>query len=282
MSQPKSPKKPGAQDALQPFAEALREQVPSKEALLSEGKALTLRRRKNRNSLGAGLLTVALACGIWTTDPAWHTEEVIVAIGQRQHLQLRDGSQVELDSGTHLRIERRLRSRQLELVKGEALFTVVHGDSPFIVRSQGVRIRDIGTVFDVRSDQRGVDVAVLEGMVEVVNAQSRVIRLQADQQLRASADQMGSVQPFDKARGTAWLHGKLRFDGTPLREVVADLGRYRQAPVRVADARAGDLRLSGEFDSTSVEALINLLPSILPVNLQRSPDGTVILSRKPG
>lgn len=282
MSSPKSPKKQAGQDALQPFADALREQVPSREALLNEGKALTLRRRKHRNTLGAGLLSVALASVFWITDPAWQTEEVIVAIGQRQHLNLRDGSQVELDSGTHLRIERRLRSRQLELVRGQALFTVVHADNPFIVRSQGVRIRDIGTVFSVRSDQRGVDVGVLEGLVEVANAQAQVTRLQADQQLRASLNVMSSVQPFDKARDTAWLHGKLRFDGTPLREVIADLARYRQAPVRVADGRAGDLRLSGEFDSASVEDLINMLPSILPVNLQRAPDGTVTLTRKPG
>lgn len=282
MNAPKSPKKPIPEDALQPFADALREQVPSKEALLNEGKAFTLRRRKNRNALGAGLLSVALAMGIWVTDPAWQTEDVIVAVGQRQQIQLRDGSHVELDSGTHLRIERRLRSRQLELVKGQALFTVVHGDNPFIVRSQGVRVRDIGTVFDMRSDPRGVDVGVIEGIVEVENAQSQVIRLQANQQLRASLNVMGSVQPFDQARSTAWRHGKLRFDGTPLREVVADLARYRQAPVQIRDSRAGELRLSGEFDSASVEALIDMLPSILPVNLQRLPDGTVTLSRKAG
>ncbi|HEX8544333.1 MAG TPA: FecR domain-containing protein [Pseudomonas sp.] len=272
-------KKPPAQDALHPFADALREQVPSREALLNEAKAFSQRRRKTRTALGTGLLTLALLGAIWKIDPAWQTEDVWVAKGTRQQLQLRDGSQVSLDSGTHLRIERRLRSRQLELVEGQALFSVVHADTPFIVRSQGVEVRDIGTVFSVRSDQRGVDVAVLEGVVEVSNARSPALRLEAGQQLRASAERIDRVQGFNKAQLTAWQNGKLRFDGTPLKDVVVDVGRYRQAPVRIADARTGELRLSGEFDIDSVESLLNLLPSILPVAVQRAPDGAVTLSR---
>jgi len=274
-----SRKKPAAQDALQPFADALREQVPSREALLSEAKAFSQRRRKTRTALGTGLLTLALLGAVWKVDPAWQTEDVWVAKGTRQQLQLRDGSQVALDSGTHLRIERRLRSRQLELVEGQALFSVVHADTPFIVRSQGVSVRDIGTVFSVRSDQRGVDVAVLEGVVEVSNVRSPALRLAAGQQLRAFAERIDRVQGFNQAQLTAWQHGKLRLDGTPLKDVVVDVGRYRQAPVRIADASTGELRLSGEFDTDSVESLLNLLPSILPVAVQRAPDGTVTLSR---
>jgi transmembrane sensor len=116
-------------------------------------------------------------------------------------------------------------------------------------------------------------------VVEVTNARSSMMRLEAGQQVRASVDVMGSTQIANKNRITAWQSGKLRFDGTPLRDVVADVGRYRKAAVRIADARTGELRLSGEFDSDSVETLISLLPSILPVALQRLPDGTVTFSR---
>ena len=91
-------------DPLQPFADALRERVPSEEALLAEGKAFTKSRRSKQKSLSAGLLIVALAGGLWQLDPAWRTENVQVAIGQRQNLQLPDGSQGLLNSGTHLRI----------------------------------------------------------------------------------------------------------------------------------------------------------------------------------
>ncbi|WP_200846426.1 FecR family protein [Pseudomonas pisciculturae] len=266
-------------DPLQPFADALRERVPSKEALLAEGKAFTKSRRSKQKSLSAGLLIVALAGGLWQLDPAWRTEDVQVAIGQRQDIRLADGTAVTLNSGTHLRIEHRLRSRQLELVRGETSFTVVHEDSPFIVRSQGVRVRDIGTVFNLRSDARGVDVGVIEGSVEVRSGRAAPQVLSVGQQVRATAEQIGSVQPANREALTAWQHGKLRFDGTPLSEVVRTLQQYRAAPIRVADAATGELRLSGEFDTERVEALVGMLPRILPVSLVRTADGSVILNR---
>lgn len=275
-SRPSVPPKP-MDDDLQPFAQALRERVPSREALLAEGKALTRQRRTARNVMGSGVLSLMLLVSAWTLDPAWRSEEVQVAFGQLTRLTLADGTTVLINSGSHLRIEHRLRSRQLELVRGEALFTVVHDDTPFTVRSQGVTVKDIGTVFDVRSDERGVRVGVIEGVVEVSNAQSAPQRLVAGEQMHASAQTTGPVLPLRLDALAAWQHGKLRFDGTPLGEVVADLQHYRQAPIRVADAHAAQLRLSGEFDSASVEALIELLPSILPVRVQRDAHAGVIL-----
>lgn len=124
---------------------------------------MTARRRKAGKAAKASLLSLLVAGSLWWLDPAWHTEQVRVAVGAQRELVLADGSQVLLDSGSRLQIERHLRSRQLELLEGQARFTVVHADAPFIVHSQGVRVRDIGTVFDVRSDVRGVRVGVLEG-----------------------------------------------------------------------------------------------------------------------
>lgn len=162
MSQGKRESKAQA-DPLEVFSEALRERVASREALLAEGKAMTARRRKAGKAAKASLLSLLVAGSLWWLDPAWHTEQVRVAVGAQRELVLADGSQVLLDSGSRLQIERHLRSRQLELLEGQARFTVVHADAPFIVHSQGVRVRDIGTVFDVRSDVRGVRVGVLEG-----------------------------------------------------------------------------------------------------------------------
>jgi Fe2+-dicitrate sensor, membrane component len=216
-----------------------------------------------------------LAWGVWIVDPAWRSEELHTAAGQSESVQLADGSHVVLNSATTLRVESRLRSRQIDLLQGEATFTVVHGPKPFTVRSQGVFVRDIGTAFNVRSDARGVWVAVLEGAVAVSNASSPEQRLEAGQQITATRSSQGQVQAVDVDRAISWQHGKLRFDGTPLQDVLLDIQRYRAAPIRLADPHLSGLRVSGEFDSQSVEALIDLLPSILPVQISRQPDGGV-------
>ncbi|MGG5291180.1 FecR family protein [Pseudomonas shirazensis] len=274
------PRRPGSNDPLTPFELALRNRVPSREALLAEGKAQTVRQRRRKQVLGASLSTVALASMLWGIDPAWRSEDVRTAYGQRHDLQLADGSRIALNSATHLRIEQRLRSRQFELLEGEATFTVAPGDKPFIVRSQGVAVRDISTVFNVRSDSRGVAVAVIEGAVDVSTASAGPQRLLGGQQLMPSRESLGAVAALDPASATAWQQGKLRFDGTPLREVLAEIRRYRQAPIRLADNRLGDLRLSGEFDSAAVESLIDLLPAVMPVMLIRGRDGSVLVSAR--
>ncbi|WJD60528.1 FecR family protein [Pseudomonas kurunegalensis] len=276
MSQDKREDKPQA-DPLDAFSEALRARVASREALLAEGKAMTARRRKAGKAAKASLFSLLLAGGLWWVDPAWQTEHVQVAVGATHELVLTDGSQVLLDSGSRLLIERRLRSRQLELVEGQARFTVVHADAPFIVRSQGVRVRDIGTVFDVRSDARGVRVGVQEGAVEVGSAHGAVQQLTAGQQLLAVAGELGAVQAVQPSAMAAWSSSVLRFDGTPLRDAIVDLQRYSEVPLRLADERTGSLRLSGEFDSRQVRALLEHLPAVLPVTVVRGADGGLVI-----
>lgn len=265
-------------DPLAPFEHALRNRVPSRDALLAEAKAQSARQRRRKQALGGSLATLLLGFTLWSFDPVWYSEDIRTAVGQRDSVQLADGSRVMLNSATHLRIERRLRSRQIELLNGEATFTVEHGDKPFIVRSQEVAVRDIGTVFNVRSDSRGVAVAVLEGEVEVSTRQSPPLRLQGGEQTLAHAGRVGASEAANLDRVTAWQHGKLRFDGTPLSEVIVDIQRYRQAPIRLGDPRIASLRVSGEFDSDAVESLLDLLPAILPVALMRSGDGSVTIS----
>ncbi|MCI1039008.1 FecR family protein [Pseudomonas putida] len=278
MSQGKRESKAQA-DPLEVFSEALRERVASREALLAEGKAMTARRRKAGKAAKASLLSLLVAGSLWWLDPAWHTEQVRVAVGAQRELVLADGSQVLLDSGSRLQIERHLRSRQLELLEGQARFTVVHADAPFIVHSQGVRVRDIGTVFDVRSDVRGVRVGVLEGAVEVGIGHGAVQPLRAGQQLLAAAGELGEVQAVASGAMEAWRSSVLRFDGTPLRDAIVDLQRYSEVPLRLADERTGGLRLSGEFDSRQVRALLDQLPAVLPVTVVRAADGGLVIGR---
>lgn len=265
---------PTVPDALEPYAESLRALLPSREALLAEAKAQSARTANRRRKAAGAALLLALAGWIWLADPALGYRQVEVASSGRELLNLDDGSVIELDAGSVLRIEYRLRSRQFELLEGEGLFSVAHQPKPFIVRSQGVAVRDIGTVFDVRSDLRGVRVAVLEGAVEVDNGEARG-QLTANQQLLASPLALGQIDAARPAELEAWRHDLFHFDGTPLDAVVAQLQRHRVAPIRLEGAPAAAYRLSGEFLTGNVEQLIDTLPRLAPVTVHREDGGVV-------
>lgn len=263
-------------DPLEPYAEALRALVPSREALLAEAKAQSARQANRRRKAAGTALIMALVGWTWLADPSLGYREVKVASSAREVLQLEDGSVVELDAGSVLRIEYRLRSRQFELLEGEGLFSVAHQKAPFIVRSHGVIVRDIGTVFDVLSDTRGVRVAVLEGAVQVSNGQARQ-HLVAQQQLRASRQALGAVETSNPAQLQAWRQDLFHFDATPLDAVVAQVQRHRVAPIRLTGAGAQQHRLSGQYPAGNVEQFIDSLAQLAPVIVHREADGSVTL-----
>ncbi len=266
--------RPPADEALEPYAEALRKRVPSREALLAEAKAQTARQASRKRKATGTALVLTLAGCFWLADPSLGYREVQVASHGREVLRLDDGSVIELDAGSVLRQEYHLRSRQFELLEGEALFSVAHQPKPFIVRSQGVTVRDIGTVFDVRSDRVGVRVAVLEGEVEVQNSGTRQT-LTARQQVQATSKHMGAVEISKPGAIEAWRQDLFHFDGTPLDVVVAQLRRHRVAPIQLEDADSAQHRLSGEFPTANIEQLIDSLPLLAPVLVHREQDGSV-------
>ena len=262
-------------DKLAPFEDALRARFPSREELLAEARAQTQRRRAARQ-LGTAAAVAVFACGLLWADPAWQVTELQTAIGEQRRETLPDGSGVVLNTGTTLRIEHRLRTRRLDLVAGEAAFQVAHGWRPFSVSSGGIAVHDIGTGFTVRRLPDGADVGVFDGEVELAEPGQTPRRLLAGQVVRAvTAGPQQPVREVGVDAVGAWREGRLVFDGTPLSAVLAELARYRRAPLVLDDARAGSLRLSGSYDVAGLEALIDALPQVLPVTVRRGGDGTV-------
>jgi transmembrane sensor len=108
---------------------------------------------------------VAFAGRITGTDSA---EQYITAAGQRSTVILRDGSSVELNSRTRVKVDFNETRRSVELIDGQALFHVAKNPHrPFIVRAGNREIVAIGTAFDVRVDASYLRVTLIEGKVAV-------------------------------------------------------------------------------------------------------------------
>ena len=126
------------------------------------------RTRSTRRSLLAiaASVVVALAGGVWWQSvhyPLYSTD-----IGERRSITLADGSTVDLNARSKLRIEFSKNERRVELLEGQALFQVAKDHSrPFIVASGEATVRAVGTQFDVYRKAGGTTVTVLEGRVAV-------------------------------------------------------------------------------------------------------------------
>jgi transmembrane sensor len=64
----------------------------------------------------------------------------------------------------------------------------------------------------------------------------------------------------------------------PLADVVEDLNRYRQTPLRVASPAVGDLKVTAGFPIDQADHFLASLPKVLPVRLTRDVKGVIVIS----
>lgn len=272
-------------ESLDHYKEALRVRFPGAEEIFRKAEQ---HQRAHKTAVKAGATTAVIAifaASLWILDPVYRSETFATAVGETRSHVLADGSTVALNTGSTLDVQWRLRSRQLRLARGEAMFRVAHGVRDFIVHTPHASVRDIGTAFNVRLDEAGGNpgtaLTVVEGTVEVRNGTDAAV-LTAGQAVFAAPSGLLPPHATDLAVSTAWQRGKLVFDGTPLHRAVDEMRRFHTASIvlDIPDAQASALRLSGEFDHRRIDTLLDLLPTILPVRLQRRPDGEVVITAK--
>ncbi|MFT4241810.1 MAG: FecR domain-containing protein [Acidovorax sp.] len=232
---------------------------------------------------GAAALVLGTATGLlYWADPAWRTEHHATAIGEQRSVALADGSTLTLDTATALDVSWHLRSRRVALRHGQARFAVEPSAwRPFEVTAAATRIRVVGTIFDVRRDRDQVQVTVLQGRVEVRGPGSADAPqlLTPGQRLHLGGPLPATPQPVDATQVGAWQLGRLVFDRTPLREALAEVQRYRSAPIRLRDdGRLGAQAVTGVFETAHTDQLLDLLPRIVPAQVRRHGDGSVEIS----
>lgn len=246
-------------------------QILEARAHLTQARRRPLRRRAFAFALAASLTAVV----VWSADWLSYRDDRTfrTALGERQTVTLADGSRLELDTDTEVAVHYSRHSRELKLVRGQAAFTVAHGDTrPFDVLADNGRIRDIGTQFDVRRRADRVEVAVLEGAVEVFVPNVAAARsLRQNQQLSYTPQgDFSAVESIDAAATAAWRKGQLVFKGQPLGEVLAELGRYHVASLTVTSSRIMDIKVSGTFPTDNLELALTTIAATLPVKLTRT------------
>ena len=122
-------------------------------------------RRRILAAASCAFVLVLAGTAWWKVErfPSYSTD-----IGERRSITLADGSTVDLNARSRLRIEFSKKERRVELDEGQALFQVSKDKNrPFIVSGGAATVRAVGTQFDVNRQASGTTVTVLEGRVAV-------------------------------------------------------------------------------------------------------------------
>jgi transmembrane sensor len=204
-------------------------------------------------------------------------------VGGRETVRLSDGSLIELNTSTQLRIRASAEKRLVMLDKGEAYFQVHHdARRPFVVEAKDGRVVDLGTKFTVRDGADHLEVAVVEGRARFVSAASRskAAVLTPGDVVVATADSMSvtkrSAQELANALG--WRRGVLVFDHTTLADAAAELNRYNREKIVIADPDVRRRIIGATIPLNGVEAFTRVAEKIFGVHVEKS-GGEIIISR---
>src|SRR6185437_14870955 len=143
----------------------------------SPGLRLFLTRIAGRSSrawVGAAAATMLMLIGLiawYATSPDIYRTQT----GERRVVTLADGSRVQLDSSTELRVSYSAHARDLSLSKGQARFDVAHDvERPFSVTAAGQKVIATGTSFNVDMLGSNLLVTLIEGRVVVLPGETSV------------------------------------------------------------------------------------------------------------
>jgi transmembrane sensor len=228
---------------------------------------------------GLGLATVLLAgvvIGVYLSkaEPNKSADEVVYRTqrGEQRRIALDDGSIIVVGPLSEVRLPQA--SRTVELVRGEAYFTIVHDPAkPFEVAAGSGHVRDVGTAFNIALQSGRVVVTVADGAVSVStqrsSEQTRPVLVGQNQQV-AYTDQIGTVSAVDASMTTDWTRGRLAYVDRPLADVAAELSRFSKTDVTISDPSVGALRYTGIVDVDAIDHWATSVAKVYPVRVERS------------
>ena len=190
-----------------------------------------------------------------------------------QTFTLPDSSSVTLAPGATLRLQRHKDNRLVQMT-GKVYFNVRHDDrAPFRVDAGSGFVKVLGTRFQVDS-RDPISVSVVSGKVlfSAIRSGEEALILTKGQSavLDPAASKPVEITP-KHPNPAAWATGEFIYDNTPLPEVLSELSEYYDVTLVAFDAghSSGESRrLSGEFSTSSLPEILNLINSALGSDIQ--------------
>ncbi len=189
--------------------------------------------------------------------------------GSVTRMTLPDGTQVQLNACSSLSWSQGfgLNDRNVTL-RGECYFEVAHDEAlPFVVTSDHLAVRVLGTRFDFRDypNDMEVSVSLVEGKVSLVNLcdPDRAEKYLNPGQQVIFDKQSGSmrIDTNDAANASLWTQGVLFFDEVTLYDIARELERCYNVKIHISDEQLCRLRIYGNFHSREqrIENILDLL-----------------------
>lgn len=240
--------------------------------------------------------------------------EVKVGHGSKSKIQLPDGTQVWLNSGSKLTYEGSFKGGLREVaLDGEAYFDVTSDpEHPFIVHTSNIDIKVLGTAFNVKAydlDQT-IEATLIHGSIEVVDRlqpdapkvmlkpHEKMVFNKSRHNIAAKAGQPAQTQPEQPISTsailvtplpkhiadssileTSWLYNRISFDDEKMTDVATKLERWYDVKIKITDDKVKNYRISGAFIDETIDEALRDIQLLIPFKYEIN-NKTITISKK--
>jgi transmembrane sensor len=197
----------------------------------------------------------------------------LTVTGERQRLQLEDGSNVLLNTNSAFSSTINDQQRVARLYQGEAFFEVpANRGQPLEIDAGPVKASVRDTAFAVRYLDGVAQVRVQRGDVDLQATHNDArLRLSAGESIRIGPNGFDRPAQLDAATDLAWVQGRLVFENCPLSQVLAELRRYYPGWIINNNERLADVAVTGNYRLDQPLDVVRSLAQITSARLQEFP-----------
>jgi transmembrane sensor len=197
----------------------------------------------------------------------------LTVVGERQRLQLEDGSKVLLNTDSAFSSTINDQQRDARLYQGEAFFDVpASRDRPLQIDAGPVKASVRDTAFAVRYLDGVAQVRVQRGDIDLQATRDDArIRLSAGESIRIGPNGFDRPAKLDAATDLAWVQGRLVFENCPLDEVLAELRRYYPGWIINNNPQLANVAVTGNYRLDQPLDAVRSLAHITSARLQEFP-----------
>jgi len=205
--------------------------------------------------------------------------EMVNPMGMRSSVVLSDGTKVILNAGTTL-------SYPAAFVSGqrEAFFEVSHDkEHPFIVSAENVKVKVLGTKFNVKAydDDDNIEVTLAEGKVGVGLDTKNLIQIMPGQQIKYMKASHRFIKREVRLQSyTAWVCGKFYFTNYPLEKIAKQLERSFNVRIQILGDDLRKAAFTGDFvRGENIDQILRVMTANRPIRYEIEGD-QITISKK--
>lgn len=197
-------------------------------------------------------------------------EKRVNAKAQKSILFLSDGTKVCLNAASKISYFKDFENQKTRDVylEGEAFFDVAHNEKkPFIVHTSSIKIKVLGTSFNVKSyfEEKTIETTLVRGKVHIEQSDvegNRIGDIELKPNQRAVFNKESKIININEVvadNSLSWKRERLVFDEESIDNVILQMERWYNVKIHVKNKGNLDCKLTASIENESLEEVLSFI-----------------------